>query len=203
MLQVGDLGKAYGGDPVFAGLGFTVAAGEAVAIVGSNGSGKSTLLKCLVGAEIPDSGEVLVDGRARDEASPEFRAVTAALLDDADYFPDVSVVEHLRLLAWLHGTQEPEREVLAVMGDLGLTEVADQLPPTLSSGQRHRLGLASCFVRPRGLLVLDEPEQRLDAQGRTWLRERLKAEKAAGVAVVFASHDQDLVEAVADRHVIL
>lgn len=201
MLEVGGLGKAYGGDPVFAGLSFTVAAGEAVAIVGSNGSGKSTLLKCLVGAEVPDSGEVLVDGVARDEASPAFRAVTAALLDDADYFPDLSVVEHLRLVAWLHGTPEAEREVRAVMGDLGLTDVADQLPPTLSSGQRHRLGLALCFVRPHGLLVLDEPEQRLDTQGRTWLRERLKAEKAAGVAVVFASHDHDLVEAVADRSV--
>jgi ABC-type multidrug transport system ATPase subunit len=202
MLEVRDVGKSYG-DPVFEGLSFTVAAGEAVAIVGRNGSGKSTLLKCLVGAESHDAGEVLVGGVVRDEASASFRAVTAALLDDADYLPDVSVVEHLRLVAWLHSTPDAERAVLDVLGELGLAEIRDQLPPTLSSGQRHRLGLASCFVRPRGLLVLDEPEQRLDAQGRTWLRERLKAEKAAGVAVVFASHDSDLVEAVADRSVVL
>jgi ABC-2 type transport system ATP-binding protein len=203
MLEVRDVGKSYGDDPVFGGLSFTVGAGESVAIVGSNGSGKSTLLKCLVGAESHDAGEVLVDGAVRDEASASFRTSTAALLDDADYFPDVSVVEHLRMLAWLHGTPEAEREVLGVLEELGLSESRDQLPPTLSSGQRHRLGLAACFVRPRGLLVLDEPEQRLDVQGRTWLRERLKAEKAAGVAVVFASHDQDLVESVADRRVIL
>ncbi|MDX8030065.1 ABC transporter ATP-binding protein [Lentzea sp. BCCO 10_0856] len=203
MLEVRDVRKSYGDDPVFTGLRFTVAAGEAVAIEGRNGSGKSTLLKCLVGAETHDAGEVLVGGAVRDEASASFRALTAALLDDADYFPDVSVVEHLRLVAWLHGTPEPEREVLDVLGELGLSEVRDQLPPTLSSGQRHRLGLASCFVRPRGLLILDEPEQRLDVQGRTWLRERLKAEKAAGVAVVFASHDRDLVDAVADSSVLL
>ncbi|MGW6934182.1 ABC transporter ATP-binding protein [Lentzea sp. NPDC054927] len=203
MLEVRDVRKSYGDDPVFTGLRFTVAAGEAVAIEGRNGSGKSTLLKCLVGAETHDAGEVLVGGAVRDEASASFRALTAALLDDADYFPDVSVVEHLRLVAWLHGTPDVEREVLDVLGELGLSEVRDQLPPTLSSGQRHRLGLASCFVRPRGLLVLDEPEQRLDVQGRTWLRERLKAEKAAGVAVVFASHDRDLVDAVADRSVLL
>ncbi|WP_281360751.1 ATP-binding cassette domain-containing protein [Lentzea indica] len=139
----------------------------------------------------------------QDESSARVRSSMASLLDDADYFPDLSVVEHLRLLAWLHGTPDPERAVLDVLGELGLGEVRDQVPPTLSSGQRHRLGLASCFVRPRDLLVLDEPEQRLDARGRTWLRERLKAEKAAGVAVVFASHDQDLVEAVADRTVTL
>ncbi|MCP2241414.1 ABC transporter ATP-binding protein [Lentzea aerocolonigenes] len=203
MLEVRDVRKSYGDDPVFSALTFTAGAGEAVAVVGSNGSGKSTLLKCLVGAEPQDSGEVLVDGVPRDEASASFRALTASLLDDADYFPDVSVVEHLRLLAWLHGTPEPERAVLDVLGELGLDVVRDKLPPTLSSGQRHRLGLASCFVRPHGLLVLDEPEQRLDVQGRTWLRERLEAEKAAGVAVVFASHDQELVEAVADRSVTL
>lgn len=200
-LAVGDAGFSYGGIPVFAGLSFTVAPGDAVAVLGSNGSGKSTLLRCLVGAETLDTGSVLFRGAVLDESSALVRSSVASLLDDADYFPDVSVVEHLRLLAWLHGT--PEREVQDVLSSLGLDEVRDQLPPTLSSGQRHRLGLASCFVRPRALLVLDEPEQRLDLLGRTWLRERLKAEKAAGVAVVFASHDQDLVEAVADRTVTL
>lgn len=201
MLEVRDVRKSYGDDPVFAGLGFTVAAGEAVAIVGRNGSGKSTLLKCLVGAETHDAGEVLVDGAVRDESSASFRALTAALLDDADYFPDVSVVEHLRLLAWLHSASPDVVE--DVVAQLGLSSVRDQLPPTLSAGQRHRLGLASCFVRPRSVLVLDEPEQRLDAAGRTWLRDRLLAEKAAGVVVVFASHDQALVEAVACRTVTL
>lgn len=200
-LAVGDAGFSYGGIPVFAGLSFTVDLGDAVAVLGSNGSGKSTLLRCLVGAETLDTGSVLFRGAVLDESSALVRSSVASLLDDADYFPDVSVVEHLRLLAWLHGT--PEREVQDVLSSLGLDEVRDQLPPTLSSGQRHRLGLASCFVRPRALLVLDEPEQRLDLLGRTWLRERLKAEKAAGVAVVFASHDQDLVEAVADRTVTL
>ncbi|WP_434445182.1 ABC transporter ATP-binding protein [Lentzea sp. E54] len=199
-LAVGDAGFSYGGVPVFAGLSFAVAPGEAVAVVGANGSGKSTLLRCLVGAEVLDHGTVLVDGAELDESSAVFRAAVASLLDDADYFPDVSVVEHLRLLAWLHSSPADVDEVMA---ELGLTPVADQLPPTLSSGQRHRLGLASCFVRPRSVLVLDEPEQRLDAAGRSWLRGRLLAEKAAGVAVVFASHDHALVEAVACRSVTL
>ncbi|MDX8054237.1 ABC transporter ATP-binding protein [Lentzea sp. BCCO 10_0798] len=199
-LGVGDAGFSYGGVPVFANLSFTVGPGEAVAVVGANGSGKSTLLRCLVGAEALDSGSVLLGGAEMDESSGAVRSAVASLLDDADYFPDVSVVEHLRLLAWLHGSSS---DVLAVLAEVGLTSVADQLPPTLSSGQRHRLGMASCFVRPRSVLVLDEPEQRLDAAGRTWLRSRLLAEKAAGVAVVFASHDHELVEAVACRTVTL
>ncbi|GHH34285.1 ABC transporter ATP-binding protein [Lentzea cavernae] len=199
-LGVGDAGFGYGGVPVFAGLSFAAGSGEAVAVVGANGAGKSTLLKCLVGAEVLDSGTVLFEGAPLDESSGAFRAAVASLLDDADYFPDVSVVEHLRLLAWLHSSSE---DVEAVLAEVGLTAVADQLPPTLSSGQRHRLGLALCFVRPRSVLVLDEPEQRLDVAGRSWLRDRLLAEKAAGVAVVFASHDHELVEAVACRTVVL
>jgi ABC-2 type transport system ATP-binding protein len=126
MLEVRDARKSYGDDPVFTAVRFTVAAGEGVAIVGRNGSGKSTLLKCLVGAETHDAGEVLVNGAVRDEASASFRALTATLLDDADYFPDVSVVEHLRLFAWLHGTPEPEREVLDVLGELPVTKADEQ-----------------------------------------------------------------------------
>jgi len=75
------------------------------------------------------------------------------------------------------------------------------LPTALSSGQRRRLLLAAGFVRPRTLLVLDEPEQRLDLRMRQALAERLVAEKEAGGAVLFATHDAELVRTVADRAV--
>jgi len=182
-------------------LTFSVERGEATALVGRNGAGKSTLLRCVVGAESLDSGQVEIGGIPLDESSATVRSAMATLLDDVDYFPDISVVEHLRLLAWLHRAANPDETVDDVTAQLGLTAVCDQLPPTLSSGQRHRLGLAACFVRPRELLVLDEPEQRLDADGRRWLGERLTAEKSQGGAVLFASHDADLVRAVAD-HII-
>jgi ABC-2 type transport system ATP-binding protein len=68
----------------------------------------------------------------------------------------------------------------------------------LSSGQRHRLGLASCLVRPRRLIVLDEPEARLDRDGRAWLSDRLNHEKSLGVGIVFATHSQELTDQVAD-----
>ena len=84
-----------------------------------------------------------------------------------------------------------------------LAGAADQLPVWLSSGQRRRLALLTCFARPRVLVVLDEPEQRLDRAGRRWLEARLLAEKQAGHGVLFASHDRGLVRAVADRVVHL
>jgi len=93
--------------------------------------------------------------------------------------------------------------VHAVLAEVGLVPQSAQLPGTLSSGQRRRLALASAFVRPRRLLVLDEPEQRLDRAGLDWLADRLKSEKADGLGVLLASHDQTLVEAVVDNVVNL
>lgn len=69
--------------------------------------------------------------------------------------------------------------------------MADRFPFVLSQGQRRRMGLAACFVRPHRLLVLDEPEQNLDRRGRAWLADTIRAERRAGVSVLMACHDQD------------
>ena len=199
LLVVSGLCKSYAGVPVLQDVGFTLNPGEAIALVGPNGAGKTTLLRCVAGIEEPDEGVVELDGRRLAETDPEVRAAMACLLDDFDYFPDLSVGEHLRLYAWAHGVPDPEGTVEEVLGELDLLPLADRLPLTLSSGQRHRFGLASCLVRPRRILLLDEPEQRLDAEGRAWLASRLAAELAAGVAVLFSSHDRELVDAVACR----
>jgi ABC-2 type transport system ATP-binding protein len=198
-LEVRDLTRRFGNLIVFEGITFTVEPGAAAVVLGPNGAGKTTLLRCVVGADRPDGGEVRLDGRRFDETEPWVRAAVATALDDIDFFPDLSVAEHLELLAYAHGSDgDPVDDVLV---ELGIDDARDQLPATLSSGQRRRLALASCFVRPRRLVVLDEPEQRLDTLGRAWLADRLAREKAAGTAVLLASHDPELIEAVADVRV--
>ncbi len=194
-LTVHGLSRRYGPLQVLDDIDFSVPPGSVLGVLGPNGAGKTTLLRCVVGAERPDAGVVLLEDRPLDETEPWVRAAMAAALDDMDFFPDLSVVEHLELLSFAHGGQGAVEEVVA---ELGLDAARDQLPATLSSGQRRRLALASCFVRPRRLLVLDEPEQRLDVRGRAWLTERLLREKAAGTAVLMASHDPELTLAVAD-----
>jgi ABC-type multidrug transport system ATPase subunit len=113
------------------------------------------------------------------------------------------VVEHLDLLARAHGISEPDELVDEVLDEVQLVPQSGQLPGTLSSGQRRRLALATAFVRPRKLLILDEPEQRLDTEGVSWLAGRLKSERQSGLAIVFASHEPALVETVATRVVEL
>lgn len=199
MLEVLGVGKAYGGEALFAGVSFVVPAGAVVALVGPNGCGKSTFLRGVLGVEPFDEGTVLLDGVEFDERAPAVRAAVAADIEELPSFPDLSVREHLSLLAHSHAVSDPAGVVDGVLRDLRLQPAGDRMPATLSSGQRRRLSFGAWLVRPRRLLVLDEPEQHLDAEGQSWLAERLLAERSAGTAILFASHDLALVERVSDQ----
>ncbi len=203
VLKVTNLKKAFGPVVIVDGFNLEVAAGEAVALTGRNGAGKSTVLRCLVGADRPDEGIVEVNGTKVSETNPQIRRDVATVIDDLDFFPDLSVVEHLDLLARAHGIADADDAVDEVLHEVQLVPQSGQLPGTLSSGQLRRLALATAFIRPRKLLVLDEPEQRLDTEGVEWLAARLVAERARGLAIVMASHDPTLVTKVATRVVRL
>ncbi|ROS31149.1 ABC transporter family protein [Cellulomonas sp. PhB150] len=196
-----DLLVGYGGAPVCAPVTFTLSPGRAVALVGANGSGKSTVLRAVIGLLEPSGGKLAVFGEEVDEREISFRTQVASVLDDDAYFPALTVYEHLYLTARGHGVVGADGVVTELLEEFGLTEHSRSLPVALSSGQRRRLLLAAGFVRPRSLLVLDEPEQRLDRAMRDRLAARLVAEKRAGGAVLLATHDPDLVLAVADRAV--
>lgn len=203
VLKVSGLKRSFGPNTIFDKFNLEVRTGEAIALTGRNGAGKSTLLRCLIGADRPDDGTVEVCGNAMAETSPQIRRDVATVIDDLDFFPDLSVVEHLDLLARAHGISDPDDVVDEVLEEVQLVPQSGQLPGTLSSGQRRRLALATAFVRPRKLLILDEPEQRLDTEGLAWLAARLKNERQQGLAIVFASHEPSLVESVATRTVEL
>ena len=152
-----------------------------------------------IGLLEPGGGTLTVLGQPVDERSAEFRAAVSSVLDDDAYFPSLSVAEHLYLVARGHGVTDAWDRVDELLDEFGLAAHAKALPVSLSSGQRRRLLLAAGFARPRSLLVLDEPEQRLDRRMLAALTQRLLDEKAAGGAVLMASHDPELVRAVADR----
>ncbi|MFB9619559.1 ABC transporter ATP-binding protein [Brooklawnia cerclae] len=203
ILKVTDLMKKYGDHVIVDHFNLTVGEGEAIALTGRNGSGKSTVLRCIIGADKPSEGLVEVFGKKVSETDPQFRRDVATVVDDLDFFPDLSVVEHLDLLARAHGMAEPDELVDEVLEEVQLVAQSGQLPGTLSSGQRRRLALATALVRPKKLLVMDEPEQRLDVEGVAWLGARLKHEMSKGLAIIMASHEPTLVNALGARIVRL
>ncbi|ROS77149.1 ABC transporter ATP-binding protein [Cellulomonas sp. PhB143] len=203
VLEARRLAVGYGDVPVCAPVDLRVAPGEIVAVIGPNGSGKSTLLRALLGVLAPVSGAVRAFGRAVDEREPAFRARVAGVLDDDAYFPGLTVREHLVLTARGHSVPDAGGLTDEVMARFGLEELAGASPSELSSGQRRRFLLASAFVRPRELLLLDEPEQRLDTRMRAELGRLLVAEAAAGGAVVMATHDPALLVATGARGLVV
>lgn len=184
-------------------ISFELAQGRALAIVGANGTGKSTVLRGIVGLLAPLGGRVEVLGREVDEREAEFRAAVSTVMDEDASFPSLTVREHLLLLARGHGVSQASALVTELIEEFGLSERARAMPTALSSGQRRRMLLASAFVRPRRLMVLDEPEQRLDAGMRDRLAQRLIAERAGGVTVVMATHDPALVSTVATEALLI
>jgi ABC-2 type transport system ATP-binding protein len=203
LLAADGLLVGYGGPPVCAPVDVRVRPGRAFAVVGPNGAGKSTLLQTLVGLLEPLAGEVRFEGEPLDERRPGFRRDVASVLDDDAFFPSLTGREHLLLTARGHGVADAEAVVAAEVDAFGLADRVDALPSALSSGQRRRLALAAALVRPARLLVLDEPERRLDTGMRGRLATRLTRQRDAGVALLFATHDPDLLRTVADEVLLL
>ena len=126
-----------------------------------------------------------------------------AVLGDLGILPDLTVAEHLDLLARGHAVEDPAAVVAGALDEAQIDHVADQLPGTLSSGQAQRFALATAMVRPWTLLLADEPEQRLDDAGRAWLGDWLAGHAATGRAVLVACHDPEVVRRSGARIVTL
>jgi ABC-2 type transport system ATP-binding protein len=203
LLRLRGVSRAYGQLQALHPLDLDVDRGTCTVLFGHNGSGKSTLLRIAAGRDMPSTGRVLFDGRPIDEDDPEVRARVAVAGDTVAFYPDLTVRDHLELIAVAHDIAGADAWIGQVLADRGLSAHAHHLPSALSSGQIQALTLAAALVRPRDLLLLDEPEQRLDPGARGRLVHLLNGEKDDGVAVLLATHQAELVHAVADHVVVL
>lgn len=201
LLDCTDLQVGYYQEPVCGPITVTLAEGQILGVVGPNGSGKSTFVRTMLGLLEPLGGQMRVLGEEVDERSIDFRANVAAVLDDDAYFPALTVAEHLELTARGHGVANAREVVANALEFFGIASHGDADPAELSSGQRRRTLLAGAFVRPFALLVLDEPEQRLDTAMRTRLAQRLQDSADEGAGILLVSHDPELVRSTA--HAVL
>lgn len=203
LLKATHLVAGYGSQDICGPLDLVVEPGQAIGIVGFNAAGKSTLLRTLVGQQEPVSGESVLLGSFTDDSSFIYRKAVSAVFDEDAFFPSLSVEEHLQLIAGGHNVHEPQQAVDKELAFFQLGEARTELPQRLSSGQRRRLLLAAALLRPCQLLVLDEPEQRLDPTMRVALAVRLRERVTAGVALLIVTHDPEFLATVADSVLIV
>ncbi|WP_125099878.1 ABC transporter ATP-binding protein [Leucobacter chromiireducens] len=211
LLHAEDVGVEIDGAELLPATSIALRSARAVAVRGPNGAGKTTLLRVLAGRLRPSAGSAQLFGAPLDERSAVVRGHVAALIEPPTLYPDLTLRDHIALIsaAWSRpaaDTGSAPRWVglgTAALERFGIAALADRFPNELSSGQRQLVSLAVTLARPCSVLLLDEPEQRLDPDRRDLVAEVLGAARAAGVALAFASHDPVLVSRVADTEVVV
>jgi len=182
-LEGRDLAVWRGERAVFAGLGFTLPPGGALLLTGANGAGKSTLLRLVAGLLPAEAGVLLWQGEdAAADRVAHARRLRYLSHQDA-LKPSLTARENLRLFARLWGG-----EVDAALAAVGLLDLADLPARVFSSGQQRRLALARLALAPAPLWLLDEPTVGLDLASVARLGGLLAAHRAAGGAVMAATH---------------
>jgi ABC-2 type transport system ATP-binding protein len=177
-----------------------LAATECVVLRGPNGSGKTTLLRILAGTLSPSEGEATLDGSPVDERHESTRTAIAALIGAPATYRDLTLVDHLVLIdsTWGRVGQHADDHGDEILELLEIDHLAERFPHELSSGQQQLFHLAMVLVRPSSILVLDEPEQRLDPDKRDLLTRILLDRKTDGSGLLIACHDPAMTGALAD-----
>lgn len=200
MIEFSNLTVTYPGVTALSGVSFRVAPGTITGFLGPNGAGKSTALRVLLGLGHADAGTALVAGRRYAEL-PNPGRVVGSLLDADTFHPGRTGRESLRLACATMGL--PSGRAAEVLAEVGLADAAGRRVRGYSLGMRQRLGLAQALLGDPVALVLDEPTNGLDPQGRRWLAGLLRGRAERGCAVLLSSHALAEIERIVDHVVVI
>ena len=200
-IDVQNVSVVVGREEMLAPTTLQVQLGECLVLRGQNGAGKTTLLRVMAGAIAPSSGSAKIDGELVDERRQTFRRSVAALIGNPPQARDLTVQEHLEMVSVSWGTHirvARDRAVLT-LERLDIGSLRRRFPHELSSGQTQLFSLAMVLSRPFDVLILDEPEQRLDATRLHLVASVLQDLTKDQKTLLVASHSTPLADEIADR----
>jgi tungstate transport system ATP-binding protein len=190
LVQLRSVGVRFGRVEALSGVDLKLARGERLALIGANGSGKSTLLRVLHGLLRPSSGSVLRDS-----------AVRQAMVFQRPHMLRASAAANVALGLWIAGRRwrAALHEAAKALARVGLADVVDRNAAALSGGQQQRLALARAWSLKPDVLLLDEPTASLDPHAKREVETLMAEFAAAGMTLVFASHNLGQVKRLATR----
>ena len=186
--------KAFGTTRVVKDFNLTVAKGEFVSFLGPSGCGKTTTLRMIAGFETPTSGSIRIDGREVTGLKPNQRNIGMVFQSYA-LFPNLTVDQNVEFGMRVAGVDRTTRRtrVKEMLGIVGLADFGARYPFQLSGGQQQRVALARALFRGPSILILDEPNSNLDADGDQELLQCLHQAKARGTTVLLVAHRMSMM----------
>jgi ABC-2 type transport system ATP-binding protein len=202
MLRLQGITKSYGERRALDGVTFDVAPGRLTGFVGGNGAGKTTTMRIVLGLLARDAGSVTFDGV---ELTADDRRRFGYMPEERGLYPKMKVLEQIAYLARLHGygRAESTRRAQDILEQLGLGERLNDNVEALSLGNQQRAQIAAALVHDPEVLILDEPFSGLDPLAVDVVAGVLQERAAGGAAVLFSSHQLDVVERLCDDLVII
>jgi putative ABC transport system ATP-binding protein len=210
MVELVELSKSYVDAEiervVLCDVNVSIAPGEFLAIRGRSGSGKTTLLNLIAGIDVPDSGQVLIDGVSIHDLSDRERASyrrdnIGFVFQFFNLLPTLKVIENISLPAELARIDQKiaEERALSLLEKVGLVDRADDFPDKLSGGEQQRVAIARALIQEPKVLLADEPTGNLDtAMGEQVLELMLELARESERTLILATHSRQIAS-LADR----
>jgi len=206
-VRIAGVRKSYDSVPVLKGINLEIAPGETFVIMGPSGSGKSVLLRQIIGLELPDEGDIRINGESIQTAGVMDKYRMALVFQSGALLNSLNVLENVGLYLTEHRLRKPNeiaRIAIEKLELLGLKNVKDKFPSELSGGMRKRVAIARALVIEPQLILYDEPTSELDPLSAVVIGEEIiSLKKRVDVTSIVVTHDRDLAFGVADRIAVM
>jgi phospholipid/cholesterol/gamma-HCH transport system ATP-binding protein len=211
MIEIKNLSKSFEDHLVLDNISLNIPEGENTVIFGKSGSGKSVLLKCIVGLLVPDSGQIIIEGKNILNYSTkelnQLRKQIGFLFQGAALYDSMSVRENLEfplIRNFNFSPGEIDEKIHNVLGKVSLEEAIDKMPAELSGGMKKRIGLARTIITEPKLILYDEPTTGLDPITSKEISHLIiELEENLDVTSIVVTHDLICAQIVADRAIVL
>jgi polar amino acid transport system ATP-binding protein len=209
ILALNAISKRFGTHVALDDVSLTVESGEVVAIIGRSGSGKTTLLRCVNGLEVPDSGEIVFDGRRVERSRAGLQALRREIgivFQSFNLFPHLTVERNITLAPTVaKGLPLAEAKARAreVLRQVGLEDKINAVPLQLSGGQQQRVAIARSLAMQPRLMLFDEITSALDPELVGEVIIVLEKLAAAGMTMILVTHEMGFARAAADTIVFM
>ncbi len=204
-VRAAGLRLSYGARRALDGVSFEVAAGEIVGLLGPNGAGKTTTLSVLATLRRPDAGDAEVGGVSTRRDPARVRRLLGLVPQSLAVYPTLTARENLRCFAGVLGLgrRRGAEAARCALDSVGLADRANDVVATFSGGMQRRLNLACALLHRPAVLLLDEPTVGVDPQSRERILDTVRAQAAAGTAVLYSTHLMDEAERLCDQVVLI